>query len=287
MSNATNIPEAVLSNLAQALADVLSQFTGSEWKLTPAAEAAAPDAEAVVYRLQFEGAVTGQAALRMARVQAAAIAAQILGEPAEGALEAFDAERGDALLEAVRAAIKQWGTRLSSSLGPMAIQAAAEAVEIAAPTAAALNVLENGNASPAIAIDFETALVEALAKPPAEQQPAAPAPAAAAPAPAPVAAAPAMPPLPGMGQFDERQLSLVLDVELNVMLRFGQRQLALRDIMDLSSGSVIELDRQVDEPVELLLDGRVIARGEAVIVDGNYGLRVTDIPHPMATQLMN
>ena len=76
-------------------------------------------------------------------------------------------------------------------------------------------------------------------------------------------------------------LGLVMDVELNVTLRFGQRQLSLREVMDLSSGSVVELDREVDEPVELVLDGRVIARGEAVIVDGNYGVRVTEVLHPM------
>ncbi len=72
-------------------------------------------------------------------------------------------------------------------------------------------------------------------------------------------------------------LGLVMDVELEVTLRFGQRQLSLREVMDLASGSVVELDREVDEPVELILDGRVIARGEAVIVDGNYGVRVTEI----------
>ncbi len=76
-------------------------------------------------------------------------------------------------------------------------------------------------------------------------------------------------------------LGLVMDVELNVTLRFGQRQLSLREVMDLSSGSVVELDREVDEPVELILDGRVIARGEAVIVDGNYGVRVTEVLQPM------
>ncbi|HEY0794946.1 MAG TPA: flagellar motor switch protein FliN [Acidisarcina sp.] len=84
--------------------------------------------------------------------------------------------------------------------------------------------------------------------------------------------------------FDETQdaanLNLVMDVELNVTLRFGQRSLSLREVLDLSSGSVIELDRQVDDPVELLLDGRVIARGEAVVIDGHYGLRVTEIPRP-------
>ncbi|HEY0759305.1 MAG TPA: flagellar motor switch protein FliN [Acidisarcina sp.] len=77
-------------------------------------------------------------------------------------------------------------------------------------------------------------------------------------------------------------LKLVMDVELNVTLRFGQRRLSLREVLDLSSGSVIELDRQVDEPVELLLDGKVIARGEAVVIDGFYGLRVTEVPRSTA-----
>lgn len=79
------------------------------------------------------------------------------------------------------------------------------------------------------------------------------------------------------GQAPVKNLGLVLDVELNATLRFGQRQLTLREILDLTSGSVVELDRQVDEPVELVLDGRVIARGEAVIIDGNYGMRITEI----------
>ena len=76
-------------------------------------------------------------------------------------------------------------------------------------------------------------------------------------------------------------LDLVMDVELNVTLRFGQRQLPLREVLDLTSGSVVELDRQVDEPVELILDGRVVARGEAVIIDGNYGMRITQVLHHM------
>ena len=84
-------------------------------------------------------------------------------------------------------------------------------------------------------------------------------------------------------QNDPVNLKLVMDVELSVSLRFGQRQLPLREVLDLTSGSVIELDSQVDEPVELLLDGKVIARGEAVIVDGNYGLRITEVPQPLAS----
>ncbi|HVU46815.1 MAG TPA: flagellar motor switch protein FliN [Terracidiphilus sp.] len=88
------------------------------------------------------------------------------------------------------------------------------------------------------------------------------------------------------GRFNPANLKLVMDVELNVTLRFGQRQLPLRDVLELTSGSVVELDRLVDEPVELLLDGKLVARGEAVIVDGNYGLRVTEIPQAVETHFM-
>jgi flagellar motor switch protein FliN/FliY len=76
-------------------------------------------------------------------------------------------------------------------------------------------------------------------------------------------------------------LDLVLDVELNVTLRFGQRQLSLREVLELTSGSVVELDRLVDEPVDLFLDGKVVARGEAVIIDGNYGMRITQVLQPL------
>jgi len=68
----------------------------------------------------------------------------------------------------------------------------------------------------------------------------------------------------------------LMDVQLGVTMRFGARRLRLRDVLDLSPGAVVELDRRVQEPVDLLLDGRLVARGEVVVIDGNYGLRVTD-----------
>jgi flagellar motor switch protein FliN/FliY len=72
-------------------------------------------------------------------------------------------------------------------------------------------------------------------------------------------------------------LDLLMDVQLAMTLRFGARRLLLREVLDLSPGAVIELDRKVQEPVDLLLDGRLVARGEVVVVEGNYGLRVTDV----------
>lgn len=75
-------------------------------------------------------------------------------------------------------------------------------------------------------------------------------------------------------------LDLLLDVELKASLRFGQKEMFLRDILELRPGSVVELDKQVQEPAELLVAGRVIAWGDVVIVDGNYGLRITNIAQP-------
>ena len=64
---------------------------------------------------------------------------------------------------------------------------------------------------------------------------------------------------------------------LEVSLRFGQHQIRLADLAELGPGSVIELDRRVEEPVELVLGSKILARGEVMIVDGNYGLRVTEL----------
>jgi flagellar motor switch protein FliN len=86
-------------------------------------------------------------------------------------------------------------------------------------------------------------------------------------------------PGPGTGALD-----LLMDVKLAVSLRFGARQLLLREVLELSPGAVVELDRRVQEPVDLLLDGRLVARGEVVIIDGNYGLRVTDVS-PLTAQV--
>jgi flagellar motor switch protein FliN/FliY len=76
---------------------------------------------------------------------------------------------------------------------------------------------------------------------------------------------------------DPGKLGFFMDLELEVTLRFGGRNLLLKDVLELGPGSVLELDRQVQEPADLLLDGKMIARGEVVMVNGNYGLRVSEV----------
>jgi flagellar motor switch protein FliN len=75
-------------------------------------------------------------------------------------------------------------------------------------------------------------------------------------------------------------ITRLLDVEMNVTVRFGSTQLPLRDVADFGVGSMIELDRSVDEPVEVLVNNVPFARGEVVVVDGYYGVRVSEIVSP-------
>jgi flagellar motor switch protein FliN/FliY len=75
----------------------------------------------------------------------------------------------------------------------------------------------------------------------------------------------------------QANLSLLLDVELPLTVSFGHTCLPIRDILRLSSGSVIELDCAVDEPVSVVVNNRVIARGTAVVIDGSYGVRIEEV----------
>jgi flagellar motor switch protein FliN len=74
-----------------------------------------------------------------------------------------------------------------------------------------------------------------------------------------------------------RRLEAVLDVDLPLIVRFGRATMPLRALSVLGPGSVIDMGRSPDEPVELLVGDRLIARGEVVVVAGNYGVRITEL----------
>jgi flagellar motor switch protein FliN/FliY len=69
----------------------------------------------------------------------------------------------------------------------------------------------------------------------------------------------------------------LLDVELPVSISFGHARLPLKDVLKLTTGSVVELDRQPEEVVDVIVNNTVIARGEVVVVEGNYGVRISQI----------
>src|SRR4051794_36909857 len=72
-------------------------------------------------------------------------------------------------------------------------------------------------------------------------------------------------------------LDLVMDLEFPVIVRFGRRRMRLGELAELSPGSVVEFDRASEDQVEVVVNGRVIAVGEAVVVEGNYGVRITGV----------
>ena len=75
-------------------------------------------------------------------------------------------------------------------------------------------------------------------------------------------------------------IELLLDVELDASLRFGSREMPLGEILDLGPGDVVQLDRHLTDPVDLIVGDKIVARGEVVLVNGNFGLRITEVAAP-------
>lgn len=85
---------------------------------------------------------------------------------------------------------------------------------------------------------------------------------------------------PGPPRITPGGIDLLLDVELEASLRFGSREMSLNQVLDLGAGDVIELDRHVSDPVDLLVGDKIVARGEVVLVNGSFGLRVLEVAEP-------
>jgi flagellar motor switch protein FliN len=75
-------------------------------------------------------------------------------------------------------------------------------------------------------------------------------------------------------------IELLLDVELDATIRFGCREISLSEVLELGPGDVVELDRHAADPVDLIVGDKVVAHGEVVLVNGNFGLRVTEVAMP-------
>ena len=81
-------------------------------------------------------------------------------------------------------------------------------------------------------------------------------------------------------QFDENEMkniSLILDVKLPLRVRIGKKKMLLKDVLSMDIGSVVELNQLANDPLDILVDDHVIAQGEVVIVDGNFGIQITTI----------
>jgi flagellar motor switch protein FliN len=305
--SSTSLPEISVADQdysrvwAENAARIFEQFHGSAVSATPHAPAepetpAADSAETLWINFKVSGKLAGEQAFQFSSPDGVRMAQMLMSEPVDGAAELNEGYR-DALSELFRQFAGVVATACKAKYGgavefqlesalPAEWKPGGQAAWIfAAPQLAPLHWKMLFSPELHAALSAAPEASPPSAAPPSQAPSATPAAASAtartAP-PAPNAAKPSgnAPAFAGATEANAANLDLLLDVELDATLRFGQREMLLREILDLRSGSVVELNRQLQEPAELLVGGRVIARGEVVIVDGNYGLRITDIIQP-------
>ena len=82
-------------------------------------------------------------------------------------------------------------------------------------------------------------------------------------------------------ETEKYDLGFVLDIPLELSVEFGKVKIVINDLIQLGQGSIIELNKSVGDPLEIYINGKLIARGEVVVVDDKFGIRVTDIISPI------
>jgi len=267
----SNSQESFSSEVFQALVRTLSKASNSPWLIetTPAGSITPAGSEAALVNCIMDGSLRGEFLLEVQREGAHALAKAFLGELASESEVSTDG----ALLTAISAWMKEFCSSTEQEYGVFTIQATTVSERQPEQITVCQSTAVSGVNRISISLSLNPVLVKSLHQ---------------------------HSPIDGKNGDSVQakkvieanktpeplNLNLVMDVELNVTLRFGQRKLTLREVLELTTGSVVELDRQVEEPVELLLDGTVIARGEAVVVDGNYGLRVIEVLQPVCPAIL-
>ncbi len=84
----------------------------------------------------------------------------------------------------------------------------------------------------------------------------------------------------GRGDGEDVNLDLILDVPVTLSMEIGRTQITIRNLLQLNQGSVVELDRLAGEPMDVLVNGTLIAHGEVVVVNEKFGIRLTDVVSP-------
>jgi len=256
-----------------ALAGAMTEASGSPWLVAAVPDAVLnpEDTLPVWSKLTLGGSLEGELLLEFGRAEATVLLSKCSRQP----IDEFGEEQAEALLKVIRAATSEFLTVIGQEYGSFTIEASsaseplsetAHVVQMTAADGDSDRLTVSMHLSPEIArsLSLHAQAVSAGSDGAKRAKTA-----------------------PHDSTPDPVNLKLVMDVELNVTLRFGQRQLTLREVLELTTGSVVELDRHVEEPVELLLEGRVIARGEAVVIDGNYGLRVTEVSQSISSPLFS
>jgi flagellar motor switch protein FliN/FliY len=261
--------------LAAALAEELAYVIGALIDAPPDVGPGAPgDGRQWIARIDATGTATGSLSMAIDATAAADITALTMG---------LDGENEKPPVEAVVDTLREVCVQAVSSLAQKPIAKGATLSVSALNQSQSLTpegdwavfaiVAEKMKAPLAVAMWGELAL--AGSAPEAKPAAARPAPAAApSPAPAPAPAAPAAKPA---AQHPSDRIDVILDIDLPLVVRFGRTELPLKSVTRLGPGSLIDLGRTPDEPVEILVSNQVVARGEVVIVSGSYGVRILEV----------
>jgi flagellar motor switch protein FliN/FliY len=262
-------------DLAAALAEELAYVIGALIDAPPDVGPGAPgDGRQWIARIEATGMASGAISMAIDADGAADITALTMG---------LDGENEKPPIEAIVDTLREVCTQAVSSLAQKPIAQGATLSVSSLNQSQALSpegdwavfaiVTEKMKTPLAVAMWGEIALGDAAA----EARPAArPAP-AAAPAPPAVAAAAAPAPRPTASSMSTERINVILDIDLPLVVRFGRTELPLKSVTRLGPGSLIDLGRTPDEPVEILVSNQVVARGEVVIVSGSYGVRILEV----------
>ena len=81
-------------------------------------------------------------------------------------------------------------------------------------------------------------------------------------------------------QVNDANIGLILDVPLQITVELGRTQKSIKEVLELTNGSIVELDKLAGEPVDIKVNGQFLAKGEVVVIDENFGVRITEIVSP-------
>jgi flagellar motor switch protein FliN/FliY len=239
------------SEIASALAAAMEGMTGERTPVECSLEAAIEPTgmqDPVCWRQPFTG-ISGAIWVVAEEDAWRAVGSAVLHA---GGIEETDRDRTRAeYIEVVRQMLSGIGQAMSGRAAQEVTPAGGEQLNVIGEAAWATVEIKLGGAVARIAIGVESALLAGLAGP----------------SPREVSAAPEK----------ARTFDLLLDVELPVSVSFGRAQVPLKDVLKLTVGSIVELNRNVGDPVEVIVNNCVIARGEVVMVEGNFGVRIQNV----------
>ncbi len=266
MNTAADIRQWLFEEFSSRLAVVFETMAGERPQIEVDQPSEAPAEGTLRWHQPFAG-IAG--AVWIAASEAAWTAAGGHVLRAAGIEESDAASLKSTYLETVSQALSGIAGSMSGRLGHEVTSTGGEESSISADAQWAVLRVHLGGEIVSVAIGLEAALVTAMVAP---SQPDAAAPAKT------METAAAAPTAVGFaGPANSKTFELLLDVELPVSVSFGRAQVPLKDVLKLTTGSIVELNRSILEPVEVIVNNCVIARGEVVVVEGNFGVRVHQV----------